>query len=955
MQYVTQAELDALANAANQVLLPTVNNTIAAHSGNYLCEYDKTVGGIPNNNTLKVVQPQPNYSFHQPVYANLILSSWVYDGSGHYTLPALAVSGDYNFTLGANDTSMSDGTHTYAYTTANTYLLAGTALTLTGTAGQPVTAQLYLSPYNLLNELNRIRADALALILGNPASLVPANLNQALVSSGPWVVGVNDPSTYPVYILNLPGVLTGYLDCNAAGANLNFLTFQNVQFWTTNNSLTVATGLYLLNSYNPATSYSAPEFTISVSGSAATVKMSPQLSTAGQMTVDMNFVITLFSFAGTEPSVPNPSDLGITANRAGTVTIVSTAGNEGYAGQFSGFPPYFLCGFLVTAHLNYAATSGSHDIIFSFTVPTNWQLGYNEGGYSPFGGISSATEQLLEALFSTTTAVSAAVIHPTSAGYYYAPGYTPGSYSIGIPSASVTSNHIVAFISDPTVQGVWTATTLPVPGNHVFIDHDIPPYIGAISTNQSLYGVAIDVGVAGNGDSGNTGPQASTMRQTAPLALANGVNPLSPGISTRPAKWLVRRDTDFMPFDLGFNNFGGTYETASVLNQFLTANGGDYAAANYTVAVPTGATKVVIRLVQTGTVPGWSGGTFSYGTPLAVSLPIYVSKSGFPTLPLGYDFEKTDNTVTIPTDGGAGYLAAVIGTGGFDMLIVNPTSSEVDFDVYIEVDYTTPARTYTPKCAEAFSFIPDQAGNLVQYRGGYPNIAYWSARHKPIPQSGYCIFALRATRLPTSNTAGISIIPQSGSAIAVTIGQNIFDSGANTMTFTPLKNPDSSNLTITIPATAGTSDDVSVFIPVLAGNELVYQCSQQVNLEAWANWQPIWFNEMYASGQYPFDENEVNSRPAPIVNLYALAFVNRFDVTRAGWAFPKGNFVGSSNPIPSVFVEPLFRDLYNDTMNILTNCFGATTGGNASTGAGGTTGSGGAASGAGDDGSSGML
>ena len=60
MQYVTQAELDALANAANQVLLPTVNNTIAAHSGNYLCEYDKTVGGIPNNNTLKVVQPQPN-------------------------------------------------------------------------------------------------------------------------------------------------------------------------------------------------------------------------------------------------------------------------------------------------------------------------------------------------------------------------------------------------------------------------------------------------------------------------------------------------------------------------------------------------------------------------------------------------------------------------------------------------------------------------------------------------------------------------------------------------------------------------------------------------------------------------------------------------------------------------------------------------------------------------------
>src|SRR5260221_14631081 len=51
-------------------------------------------------------------------------------------------------------------------------------------------------------------------------------------------------------------------------------------------------------------------------------------------------------------------------------------------------------------------------------------------------------------------------------------------------------------LSDVTVKGVWVANTLPVPAVNVFLDQDLPPYIGNGMPPGNLNGI---IGVAGNG------------------------------------------------------------------------------------------------------------------------------------------------------------------------------------------------------------------------------------------------------------------------------------------------------------------------------------------------------------------------------------------------------------------------------------------------------------------------
>lgn len=947
MQSVTQSEMDALAAMANATLLPAVNAMLASNppgwdlDGHLTNVYRKYVGSAANPGFIASVYPQPPYSFVRPTATpNLVPSGAVYDGSGNYALTVPA-AGDYNLTLG-NATALtipSSGEY-YGAGGNNLYFTAGLAVTFQGTSGQPVTATLALSADNWLYELNRIRGDAMDLLMNSYAG-VPSGFyqNPAAVSSGPWVVGINDPDTWPllgrafndylyyqnIYYENLSGSLV-------LTSTNELICFSSVRFYfaTAGGSPVIETGRY-------------SEFGDGLPGTAKT--LSYVATTAGTWTV--NFVWHFrWDGGGTPPSAPPPSAFSPSVSGA---TI--TWSTEPDAFNNSASRPADLGGYpvgnnyyLLIGSFALSLTAGSGAVAISLTPPSNYTMLTMEGYY--FMAYSSESTQL-----------SDNGLHPTAPVKYIAADAHPSNSNFTVNGVLGAAN----WRETTGIKGIWVAKTLPVPGNNVFIDQDMPPYVGALHECSTYKSVSSDAGVvaiAGNGQClGSTeSPLASTMRQLAPPSLTNGVNPVLPGITTRPAKWLVRRDTDFVPFDFGFNNkdFPAYYSNQTVaagvlLNGFTVDTG------------PAGAslTAVKIRLVQAGTgVPGWKNiagtGTFQYGEPLGTNLTILVRKAGEPTLSL-YDFETTNNAVTIPTDGGGGYLATIT-NGGFLFAVYNPTGAAVAFDCYVELDVGTPTRLYFPPpgTGECFSYCLDGTpGKNPQLMVG---MEFYTDEvvSKPVPQMGYSIFCLRATLLPVLNASGISAVPMSGPALTITIGQNIFNAGANTLTFTPLKLADgTTNLTVTIPATARDSDDVPVFIPVLGGNELVWQCDSQVMLEAWANWQPIFFNTMFGTGQAPFDTSYPINQPLPTAFQYALAFLNQTDVSRFGWTYPRGTYYNdASAPIPAAVVYPLFRQLYDDLVSTLTAFGGTLPTGTQASGAGGTGSAGGAGS-AGDPASGG--
>ena len=82
--------------------------------------------------------------------ANLITGGMTYDGSGNRVI-ATTAGKLYDWTKGANDTSIVNGSDTY--TTSQRFTAQGTSVTLTGTIGALVTAQLRYPIYPTLDEL----------------------------------------------------------------------------------------------------------------------------------------------------------------------------------------------------------------------------------------------------------------------------------------------------------------------------------------------------------------------------------------------------------------------------------------------------------------------------------------------------------------------------------------------------------------------------------------------------------------------------------------------------------------------------------------------------------------------------------------------------------------------------------------------------------------------------------
>lgn len=87
---------------------------------------------------------------------NLVAGGSAYDGSGNFVV-AVTAGKVYEWTKSTNDTSIVNGTDTY--TTSQRFTAQGSSVTLKGTAGAQVTAQLRYPIYPTLDELTSVLAN----------------------------------------------------------------------------------------------------------------------------------------------------------------------------------------------------------------------------------------------------------------------------------------------------------------------------------------------------------------------------------------------------------------------------------------------------------------------------------------------------------------------------------------------------------------------------------------------------------------------------------------------------------------------------------------------------------------------------------------------------------------------------------------------------------------------------
>lgn len=924
-QTIAQADMDALAALANTKLLPKINAVIAegvaVGGGNYSYfaganYYNKIKGGVNDGGTL--VSPQPNYSFTIPALANLIPSGATYDGSGQYEI-TIATAGDYDL-LVKDDIgfSINDSTTVDFYIDARSYYLSvGATVYVLGNSGAPVTA-IITPAQGWLSEFNRIRTDTMALLLGTPGVFYvdgynvgetfayPADTsglfcNPNAAISGPWCVGVNDLTTYP----SVDG--SAFLDCTGQ-------FFNSLEFW-----------------YQGAVAPSVKS-QFQIGAASAVVRNQLNATSTGANTSSLSFVVQS-GFACTmvlHLSVPIHSTAYIAAYSCASTgaTITSQTPPNGTVNP-NDFTLELVLMIAVAAGNNSVTLNFDGSPVISYTTSPTLYTDLIEVDESP-------APTAVNALTPNGGANKISILGGAGAWIQIIGTDSYGGDSFA--ANCVSSSKII--LSDPTISGVWVAKTLPVGGQNVYLDADLPPYVNYLtgswhdnSFDNSNLSFAPNTAVFLN--SGQSGladdPQTTSVRAIAPQPIydlnasewtdvVGVIKGVLPALQPQPSQWPVLRDTDVVPFDYGFNQFNSHETVTKVSGPFWGS-----------VSVPPNATAVRLRIVQSGTGPGWYGGVFKYGLPLGEIVPIYIAASYAPT-PTVYD--ATTNTNSFDADGDFS-LSVITANEGFSYYL-NPADGVV-YDVYIEVDFAPPQRNFfAPFSAECFSFMLNDTpalSQLITHAGGN---AYTFP--KPVPQSGYSIFKVRATRPAVAGAGGIYAIPATGAEIVVTLGQNVITNGPpnpfqppfgmgggmgmgngggygmggqigqQTLTFVPFTNPDGSPLTITIPATGSTTGDVSVFIPCIAGNELVWQSASDVRLEAWVNWQPIWFNNVYQSGEYPL--NPVNypvDTSVPVNCRYALNFINSFDKSIFGWPS-----IGNG-----VVQLPWSAEIYNDLITVL--------------------------------------
>ncbi len=156
---------------------------------------------------------------------------------------------------------------------------------------------------------------------------------------------------------------------------------------------------------------------------------------------------------------------------------------------------------------------------------------------------------------------------------------------------------------------------------------------------------------------------------------------------------------------------------------------------------------------------------------------------------------------------------------------------------------------------------------------------------RPIPLLGYCVYSLTIARQPVDNGSGVLLDPSTGtSALNVNVGVMQGFGWETSGTFQNIQ-------TITIPA-GQSSITTDVFLPVLSGTPLAYQCAEQVRIRPSVNFQPM-MHSQFLDGLY--------NGQAWFNDLFALLF-----------------FIGGNSGVPILL--PVASVVYNDltsTLNLL--------------------------------------
>ncbi len=166
-------------------------------------------------------------------------------------------------------------------------------------------------------------------------------------------------------------------------------------------------------------------------------------------------------------------------------------------------------------------------------------------------------------------------------------------------------------------------------------------------------------------------------------------------ISTRSTEWATA----------AYYNPTNYHVNAENTQQIIDTNISDFGF--YQMTIPTNAVGVILTAVPNNLSP----------TPFPVLEFCLTATNGAgldPTDPTSYDFAKTNNTVTIPLDGGAGYLQQLVAGGSLSFAVVDTTNIPVDFDLVEEIITTNDNGNYEL----VLSNLNDTIGPWYRYETG---------------------------------------------------------------------------------------------------------------------------------------------------------------------------------------------------------------------------------------------
>lgn len=406
----------------------------------------------------------------------------------------------------------------------------------------------------------------------------------------------------------------------------------------------------------------------------------------------------------------------------------------------------------------------------------------NPGNPAGKGGLVNCTFTGDKDVYSTTGTMAIHLAGPSAKAAALPNTLTAITFTSPTGGVSVLESHHRSFCN-----GVFVANTLPTLGVMPYLDVDLPQY-NPLPEN---------------------GPFEFSSSRRVPV---NSGLPYIASVDNRGALWPVFRDTDFTPDSvLGEPVNGSPAWQTSIATKGVTVSSATRTIAafghfNFPVGVPVGAADVLFLAQDPNVV-------------------IYAKANSFPS-PSNFDASGP----------GGAWLSLAAADHGFETgttwfyRIDNPTANPITTATITEVitDGTAPNGTFLPT-------IKDDDGNTVAQKEGYsyhfPGNEDVTATN-PVPQSGYCVYSLTVRRKPVNNLSGVALAPSSGTA-ALDVKIGIMEGfGFKTKgTFTAIQ-------TVTIPA-GEASIAVPVFLPVISGTPLAYQCAEVVTVRALVNFQPM--------------------------------------------------------------------------------------------------------------------